>query len=159
MKIIKLKLKDYDEDIHFGLPNEHKTSNVEKKLNRGLALVKPWLYCIPYYDDSSVAFLSKDAILTFLYDICEFEKEEIIELNNIGYYIEYYKVSLVDTGFSKIICTFKMDEVKDGPKQDSILKYARKQNFKHLSFFENVINTKDSNRIKNTYYNNIKSNF
>lgn len=159
MKIIKLKLKNYDYDLHFGLPEDHKELECEKKLHYGFTKIKPWLYCIPYYEDSSVAFVSKDAILTFLYDVCKLTKEEIKELNEIGYYLEYYKTPIVDTGFSKLICTFKLDEINKGPETDSIKKLARKQAYNELDFIANIYNTKESNRVKNLYYNKVKSNF
>lgn len=159
MKLFKLTLSNYDKDLHFGLPKELVHNSYDTKINLGLSKIKPWLYGIPYYNDSKIAFVSKDALFTFLFNICEFTKDDIDELENLGYYIEQINTPIIDTGFSKIICSYKEDEMENSPSKLSLKNISKNIDYHFVPFFANVLESKDVQRIKSKYYKNVKTFF
>lgn len=154
MKLFKLTLSNYDKDLHFGLPNDCIHNEYDEKLNIGLSKIKPWMYGIPYYNDSKIAFVSKDAFFTFLFNVCEFEKDDIDTLENLGYYIEQIDTPIIDTGFSKIICSYKEDEMNCPPSKVMLKNISKNIDYRFIPFFANVLESKDVQHIKNKYYKN-----
>ena len=67
MKVYRLVHKDYNGEVVFGLPFPYNNSDGEKKINLLFSKMKPWKHCIPYYKDSKFAFVSLNAINSFLF--------------------------------------------------------------------------------------------
>ena len=83
MKVYRLVHKDYNGEVVFGLPFPYNNSDGEKKINLLFSKMKPWKHCIPYYKNSKFAFVSLDAINSFLfYNKNDLTEQEFNDIND-----------------------------------------------------------------------------
>lgn len=122
MRVYRLRHKQYKGDVVFGMPPTYCKKIGEKKVNSLFSEMKPWKHAIPYYKKSKFAFVSFDALVTFLYWNSKITDEE--EFNSIcdNYFIESFEITTWSSGLSKFLCTFFDDEIK----QDTLEKYDLK---------------------------------
>ena len=67
MRVYRLRHKQYKGDVVFGMPPTYCKKIGEKKINELFSNMKPWKHAIPYYKKSKFAFISADALVTFLF--------------------------------------------------------------------------------------------
>lgn len=152
MRIYRLKHKDYNGELTFGLPFPYNQLEGEKKVNELFSKMKPWKHCIPYYRNSKFAFVSLDALVTFLKNgnLTEQERQEI----NDNFYIKTFNATTWSSGLSKFMCTYFDDEI------DSLIEVMHIEDILNTEVNEviqNMVPISDIRQTKDDYYSNIKT--
>ena len=99
-----------ENELIFGVDNSINNATLGK-LKKGLARIKPFEQVVPYYKNSKFAFISFNAFKYFLFGLCDFSYEDLIELERLGYKVIDEDLSCYSRGLSKLICTYFDDEV------------------------------------------------
>ena len=155
MKVYKLIHKDYLGDVVFGLPFPYNQLEGEKKVNYLFNKMKPWKHCIPYYKNSKFAFISLDALISFLYYNGDLTENETIDIEN-NFYVEFFEVSSRCSGLSNFLCSYCEDEIDTA-------ELIEKLNLKELSGYtikyikQDPVPIDDIKIVKEKYYQNIKT--
>ena len=156
MKVYRLRHKDYNGEIVFGLPFPYNQLDGEKKMNLLFSKMKPWKHCIQYYKNSKFAFISVDALVSFLYWNGNLTEQETNDIEN-NFYIEVFEVSSRCTGLSKFLCTYFEDEIDNTefPIEKISLKDLRGYTIKYV--IQDPVPEDDIKFIRDKYYKNIKT--
>ena len=113
MKVFRLRHKQYKGDVVFGLPPTYNESPGEKYINELFSNMKPWNHCIPYYKNSHFAFISINALCTFLFDKFDTNiSEDVLKDIEDKFYVQSFDLTVWSSGFSKFLCTYFDDEVE-----------------------------------------------
>ena len=155
MKVYRLRHKDYEGEVVFGLPYPYNQFEGEKKINYLFSKYKPWKHCIPYYKDCKFAFISLDALMSFLYN-SDITEQELNDIEN-NFYIESFELKSWSSGLSKFLCTYFEDEIDISEHLIVTLniKDLRGYNFNYIK--QDPIPKEDIKLIKESYYHNIKT--
>ena len=154
MRVYKLIRKDYNKDVIFGLPYPFNTTSGEQKLNKLLSKIKPWKYCIPFYNGDEFAFISSDALLSFLQLDSNLTEEELNDISN-NLYIKSFEVSTWCSGLSKILCSYSPDDIKEGTEKEYQIKDIIGWEFKFI--YQDKVPSEDVQMTKERFYNNIQT--
>ena len=141
----------YPQDIIFGIDTDNK---LLIKLNKGLSLIKPWKHGVPNYNDSCFCFKSLNALCTFLFILCKLTKNDIYELSESGWYIDYLKLSTYSSGMSSIWCNYDPEDVIES-KHTDITDYID-TNYCTVSY-KTYLNKDEIYYCYNRYYSDIKT--
>jgi hypothetical protein len=159
MKAYRIVNNDYDGEIVFGLVYPFNQTNAEKKLIQLFEKMKPWNHCIPYYKKSHFAFVSKNALLTFLFSNKDIQLniEDIKELDLAGWKIESFELTTWSNGLSKFMCTYFNDEVVE----DTIESYTFDElyNISYSNVIQDNVPKFAINEIKAKYYTDIETHY
>ena len=154
MKAFRLRHKDYKGELVFGLPPTYNVSPGEKRINELFSKMKPWTHAIPYYKNSKFAFVSHDALQSFLFNNTKLTEEEINDIND-KFYIEIFELEIWSAGLSKFLCTYFDDEVVEGTNDtidiNTIINWAYK------FIYQDPVPKYDINLSKTSYYSNVKT--
>lgn len=152
MRIYKLEHKDYNGELTFGLPFPYNQLEGEKKINELFSEMKPWKHCIPYYKNSKFAFVSLDALVTFLNNgnLTEQERQEI----NDNFYIKTFNLTTWSSGLSKFMCTYFDDEIDSSIE---IIHIEDILNTEVNEVIQDMVPKSDIRQTKDDYYSNIKT--
>lgn len=158
-----MKLKVYriynkyhkDNDIILSVENIYGLECISK-LNAGLAAVRPWDQCVPYYKGNKFGFISKTAMKYFLFSKCGFNIDDIIELENNGYVLSTYVLDCYTKGLSNIYASYFDDEIEEGSevtyKLTDVFKKPECPNLKVM-----LISDDEIEFTKERYYKNVKT--
>ena len=156
MKVYKLKHKEYNGELVFGLPYPYNESPGEIYVNELLKNMKPWNHCVPYYRNSHFAFVSLNAVLSFLFiSSIELTIDIYNDLND-KFYVESFDLSVWSDGLSKYLCTYFDDEINEDTNK-------QKYNIEELNSFnrnyvtQDPIADADISLCKERYYKNVKT--
>jgi len=157
MKVYKIVNNDFDGEPVFGLPYPFNETNGEKKLNQLFGTIKPWTHCIPYYKKSKFAFISKNALLTFLFGNknIELTYEDIKELMLAGWKVISFELNTWSDGLSKFMCTYFNDEIADS--EIETYTFDELFNIKYDKVTQDNVPKSDIRDIKEKYYNDVKT--
>jgi len=113
MRVYRIVNNDLKGESFFGLPYPFNQTNGEQKLNKLFANMKPWTQGVPYFKNSKLVFISKDALMTFLFNNknIELTSDDIKELDLAGWKIESFEVTICSPGLSNFMGTYFNDEV------------------------------------------------
>ena len=89
MRVYRLRHKQYKGDVVFGMPPTYCKKIGEKKINELFSNMKPWKHVIPYYKKSKFAFISADALVTFLFSTNTLTSEEYKDICD-NYFVESF---------------------------------------------------------------------
>lgn len=154
MKVYRLVHKDYKGEVVFGLPFPYNNSDGEQKINLLFSKMKPWKHCIPYYKDSKFAFVSLDAINSFLfYNKSELTEQEFNDIND-NFFVESYDVGTWSNGLSDFLCTYFDNEIIDTYETFS-LKDLVKLTFNLIK--QSPVPQKNIKMAKESYYSKVKT--
>ena len=154
MKVYRLVHKDYNGEVVFGLPFPYNNSDGEKKINLLFSKMKPWKHCIPYYKDSKFAFVSLDAINSFLfYNKSELTEQEFNDIND-NFFVESYDVGTWSNGLSDFLCTYFDNEIIDTYETFS-LKDLVKLTFNLIK--QSPVPQENIKMAKESYYSKVKT--
>lgn len=106
-----------NEEIMFGISNADNNATI-KKINAGLASMRPYNECIPYQPGMTFDFISLNALKYFLFGVCELLSEDIEELMRLGYVVLKEELETYSRGLSNSLCTKFDDEVLSSTKYD-----------------------------------------
>lgn len=154
MKVFRLRHKQYKGDVVFGLPSTYNNSPGEKQINELFSKMKPWTHAIPYYKNSKFAFVSPNAILTFLNQNSKLTEEELADIND-KFYIEIFEVEVWSAGLSKFLCTYFDDEVIDNTNDTIDIDTIKNWTYKFV--YQDPVPKEDINMVKTSYYSNVKT--
>lgn len=157
MKAYRLVHKDYNGEVVFGLPFPYNQLEGEKKINYLFSKMKPWKHCIPYYKNNKFAFISLDALVTFLYYNGNLTNNEASNIEN-NFYIESFDLTAWSSGLSKFLCTYFEDEIDVESHIEKLqLKDLLniKENYNYIS--QDSVPEEDIKLVKEQYYQNIKT--
>ena len=154
MRVYRLRHKQYKGDVVFGMPPTYCKKIGEKKVNSLFSEMKPWKHAIPYYKNSKFAFVSFDALVTFLYWNSKITDEE--ELNNIcdNYFVESFEVTTWSAGLSKFLCTFFDDEIEQDTLEVLDLKTVLGWTIKVVH--QDAVPKESIKHCKESYYKTVK---
>ena len=157
MKAYRIVNNDFDGEIVFGLPYPFNQTNGERKLVQLFNKMKPWTHCIPYYKKSHFAFISKNALLTFLFsnkDI-KLNSDDIKELELAGWKVESFELNTWSRGLSKFLCTYFDDEIEDNTFE--YYTFDELFNIRYSDVVQDNVPKQDIKDIKEKYYNNVET--
>ena len=154
MRVYRLRHKQYKGDVVFGLPPTYCKKVGEKKINELLGSIKPWKHAIPYYKKSKFAFISADALVTFLFSISTLTSEEYNSICD-NFYIEELDINTWSTGLSKLLCTYFDDEVEEGTLENHTIDEVRNWTVKFV--YQDAVPKEDIKFVKETYYKGVKT--
>jgi hypothetical protein len=156
MKVYRLIHKDYKGEVVFGLPFPYNQLDGEKKINYLFSKMKPWKHCIPYYKNSKFAFVSLNALISFLYWNSDLTEQEYNDIEN-NFYVESFDVSSWSSGLSNFLCTYFDDEIDtfEYPIEKLNLKDLRGYTIKYIK--QDPVPKEDIKLVKEQYYQNIKT--
>ena len=154
MKVYRIIHKNYEGDVVFGLPYPYNESLSEKKINLLFGNMEPWTQSIPYYSKSKFAFISLDALLTFLMFENNFNNEEYEDFLN-NFIIESFELNTWSSGLSKFLCTYFDDEVEEGTNEIIDINNLIDSTFKFI--YQNPIPDFEIDFCKESYYKNVKT--
>ena len=157
MKAYRIVNNEYDGEVVFGIPYPFNQINAEKKLIQIFEKMKPWNQCVPYYKKSHFAFVSKNALLTFLFsnrDI-EFSYEDLKELDLAGWKIESFELTTWSCGLSKFLCTYFDEEVLEDTFETHL--FSELYNNSYSIVLQDNVPKSDIRNIKEKYYNDVKT--
>lgn len=159
MRVCKLKHKKYDGDLVFGLPYPYNESPGEKYINELFKNMKPWNQCVPYYRNSHFAFVSIDALCTFLFNKFNAKlSEEILQDIEDKFYVQSFDLTVWSNGLSKFYCTYFDDEVEtaeDIEEQRYDMKTVKRFTYKYI--IQDPVSDDDISLCKEQYYKNVKT--
>lgn len=156
MKVFRLRHKEYIGELIFGIPSEYVKTKSEKKINSLFEKMQPWNHAIPYYPKSKFAFVSSDAILTFLCFKTELTDEEKRTLAE-NFYVEIFELDTWSCGLSKFLCTYFDDEIINDT-YDTIT-IPELLNWDYKIIYQTPVHSDDIRLAKITYYKNIKTQY
>lgn len=120
MKAYKLCHKDYEGELVFGLPSPYRESLSEEYVNGLFKNMKPWNHCIPYYKNAHFAFVSLDALLSFLFLGSKELTSDIYEDMCSKFYVVSFDLTIWSAGLSKYLCTYFDDEIDENSINERI---------------------------------------
>lgn len=156
MKVYRLIHNDYKGEVVFGLPFPYNQLEGEKKINYLFSKMKPWKQCVPYYKNSKFAFISLNALISFLYWNSDLTEQECNDIEN-NFYVESFDVSSWSSGLSNFLCTYFDDEIDttEYPIEKLNLKDLRGYTNKYIK--QDPVPEEDIKLVKEQYYQNIKT--
>ena len=154
MRVYRLRHKQYKGDVVFGMPPTYCKKIGEKKINELFSNMKPWKHAIPYYKKSNFAFVSSDALITFLFLSHTLTSEEYQDMCD-SFYIEEFEITTWSSGLSKFLCTYFDDEVE----QDTLNNYAidEVKNWTVKFIYQDLVPKEDIKFVKESYYKTVKT--
>lgn len=154
MKVYRLRHKQYKGDVVFGMPPTYCKKIGEKKINELFSNMKPWKHAIPYYKKSKFAFISTDALATFLFSTSELTSEEYKDICD-NYFIESFELMTWSSGLSKFLCTYFDDEVESNTLNNYTIDEVRNWTVKFI--YQDLIPKEDIKFVKESYYKTVKT--
>ena len=154
MRVYRLRHKQYKGDVVFGMPPTYCKKIGEKKINELFSNMKPWKHAIPYYKKSKFAFISADALVTFLFSTNTLTSEEYKDICD-NYFVESFEVTTWSSGLSKFLCTYFDDEVE----QDTLNNYTidEVKNWTVKFIYQDLVPKEDIKFVKESYYKTVKT--
>ena len=154
MRVYRLRHKQYKGDVVFGMPPTYCKKIGEKKINELFSNMKPWKHAIPYYKKSKFAFISADALVTFLFSRNTLTSEEYKDICD-NYFVESFEVTTWSSGLSKFLCTYFDDEVE----QDTLNNYTidEVKNWTVKFIYQDLVPKEDIKFVKESYYKTVKT--
>ncbi len=156
MKAYKLYCKEYEGELVFGIPEFYRQSLSETYVNDLFKNMKPWKHCIPYYRNANFAFVSLDALLSFLFLGSIELTSDIYEDLCDKFYVMSFDLTTWSPGLSKYLCTYFDDEVdNDCVQQYYDIKELNKFDRKYV--VQDPVPPSDIDLCKEQYYKNVKT--
>lgn len=154
MRVYRLRHKQYKGDVVFGMPPTYCKKIGEKKINELFSNMKPWKHAIPYYKKSKFAFISADALVTFLFSTNTLTSEEYKDICD-NYFVESFELTTWSAGLSKFLCTYFDDEVE----QDTLNNYTidEVKNWTVKFIYQDLVPKEDIKFVKESYYKTVKT--
>lgn len=154
MRVYRLRHKQYKGDVVFGMPPTYCKKIGEKKINELFSNMKPWKHAIPYYKKSKFAFISADALVTFLFSTNTLTSEEYKDICD-NYFVESFELTTWSSGLSKFLCTYFDDEVE----QDTLNNYTidEVKNWTVKFIYQDLVPKEDIKFVKESYYKTVKT--
>lgn len=154
MRVYRLRHKQYKGDVVFGMPPTYCKKIGEKKINELFSNMKPWKHAIPYYKKSKFAFISADALFTFLFSTNTLTSEEYKDICD-NYFVESFELTTWSSGLSKFLCTYFDDEVE----QDTLNNYTidEVKNWTVKFIYQDLVPKEDIKFVKESYYKTVKT--
>lgn len=154
MRVYRLRHKQYKGDVVFGMPPTYCKKIGEKKINELFSNMKPWKHAIPYYKKSKFAFISADALVTFLFSTNALTSEEYKDICD-NYFVESFELTTWSSGLSKFLCTYFDDEVE----QDTLNNYTidEVKNWTVKFIYQDLVPKEDIKFVKESYYKTVKT--
>ena len=155
MRVYRLRHKQYKGDVVLGMPPTYCKKVGEIKINEMFSDMKPWKHAIPYWVKSKFAFVSSDALMTFLFG--NFDDYIGDEFNSIcnNYYIESFELTTWSAGLSKFLCTYFDDEIEEDTLETYTIDDIKNWNYKYI--FQDSVPKEEIQFIKNSYYLKVKT--
>ena len=154
MRVYRLRHKQYKGDVVFGMPPTYCKKIGEKKINELFSNMKPWKHAIPYYKKSKFAFISADALVTFLFSRNTLTSEEYKDICD-NYFVESFEVTTWSSGLSKFLCTYFDDEVEQDTLNNYTIDEVRNWTVKFI--YQDLVPKDDIKFVKESYYKTVKT--
>ena len=154
MRVYRLRHKQYKGDVVFGMPPTYCKKIGEKKINELFSNMKPWKHAIPYYKKSKFAFISADALVTFLFSRNTLTSEEYKDICD-NYFVESFELTTWSTGLSKFLCTYFDDEVEQDTLNNYTIDEVRNWTVKFI--YQDLVPKEDIKFVKESYYKTVKT--
>lgn len=154
MRVYRLRHKQYKGDVVFGMPPTYCKKIGEKKINELFSNMKPWKHAIPYYKKSKFAFISTDALVTFLFSTNTLTPEEYKDICD-NYFVESFEITTWSSGLSKFLCTYFDDEVEQDTLNNYTIDEVRNWTVKFI--YQDLVPKEDIKLVKDSYYKTIKT--
>ena len=154
MRVYRLRHKQYKGDVVFGMPPTYCKKTGEKKINELFSNMKPWKHAIPYYKKSKFAFVSADALVTFLFSRNTLTSEEYKDICD-NYFVESFEVTTWSSGLSKFLCTYFDDEVEQDTLNNYTIDEVRNWTVKFI--YQDLVPKEDIKFVKESYYKTVKT--
>lgn len=154
MRVYRLRHKQYKGDVVFGMPPTYCKKIGEKKINELFSNMKPWKHAIPYYKKSKFAFISADALVTFLFSRNTLTSEEYKDICN-NYFVESFELTTWSAGLSKFLCTYFDDEVEQDTLNNYTIDEVRNWTVKFI--YQDLVPKEDIKFVKESYYKTVKT--
>lgn len=154
MRVYRLRHKQYKGDIVFGMPPTYCKKIGEKKINELFSNMKPWKHAIPYYKKSKFAFISADALVTFLFSTNTLTSEEYKDICD-NYFVESFEITTWSSGLSKFLCTYFDDEVEQDTLNNYTIDEVRNWTVKFI--YQDLVPKEDIKFVKESYYKTVKT--
>lgn len=154
MKVYKLVHKNYNGEVVFGLPFPYNESLSEKKIISLFSDMKPWTHVIPYYMKSKFAFVSSDALLTFIMYLANFTSKEYEDFLD-KFEVESFDLNTWSSGLSKFLCTYFDDEIEEGSIENVNIEDLRNWAFKVI--YQDPVPEYDIDFCKDSFYKKVKT--
>ena len=154
MRVYRLRHKQYKGDVVFGMPPTYCKKIGEKKINELFSNMKPWKHAIPYYKKSKFAFISADALVTFLFSRNTLTSEEYKDICD-NYFVESFGLTTWSAGLSKFLCTYFDDEVEQDTLNNYTIDEVRNWTVKFI--YQDLVPKEDIKFVKESYYKTVKT--
>ena len=154
MRVYRLRHKQYKGDVVFGMPPTYCKKIGEKKINELFSNMKPWKHAIPYYKKSKFAFISVDALVTFLFSTNTLTSEEYKDICDY-YFVESFEITTWSSGLSKFLCTYFDDEVEQDTLNNYTIDEVRNWTVKFI--YQDLVPKEDIKFVKESYYKTVKT--
>ena len=154
MRVYRLRHKQYKGDVVFGMPPTYCKKIGEKKINELFSNMKPWKHAIPYYKKSKFAFISADALVTFLFSRNTLTSEEYKDICD-NYFVESFELTTWSAGLSKFLCTYFDDEVEQNTLNNYTIDEVRNWTVKFI--YQDLVPKEDIKFVKESYYKTVKT--
>lgn len=154
MRVYRLRHKQYKGDVVFGMPSTYCKKIGEKKINELFSNMKPWKHAIPYYKKSKFAFISADALVTFLFSTNTLTSEEYKDICD-NYFVESFELTTWSAGLSKFLCTYFDDEVEQDTLNNYTIDEVRNWTVKFI--YQDLVPKEDIKFVKESYYKTVKT--
>lgn len=154
MRVYRLRHKQYKGDVVFGMPPTYCKKIGEKKINELFSNMKPWKHAIPYYKKSKFAFISADALITFLFSASTLTSEEYKDICD-NYFVESFEITTWSSGLSKFLCTYFDDEVEQDTLNNYTIDEVRNWTVKFI--YQDLVPKEDIKFVKESYYKTVKT--
>ena len=154
MRVYRLRHKQYKGDVVFGMPPTYCKKIGEKKINELFSNMKPWKHAIPYYKKSKFAFISADALVTFLFSTNTLTSEEYKDICD-NYFVESFEITTWSSGLSKFLCTYFDDEVEQDTLNNYTIDEGRNWTVKFI--YQDLVPKEDIKFVKESYYKTVKT--
>ena len=154
MRVYRLRHKQYKGDVVFGMPPTYCKKIGEKKINELFSNMKPWKHAIPYYKKSKFAFISANALVTFLFSRNTLTSEEYKDICD-NYFVESFEVTTWSSGLSKFLCTYFDDEVEQDTLNNYTIDEVRNWTVKFI--YQDLVPKEDIKFVKESYYKTVKT--
>lgn len=154
MRVYRLRHKQYKGDVVFGMPPTYCKKIGEKKINELFSNMKPWKHAIPYYKKSKFAFISADALVTFLFSTNALTSEEYKDICD-NYFVESFEITTWSSGLSKFLCTYFDDEVEQDTLNNYTIDEVRNWTVKFI--YQDLVPKEDIKFVKESYYKTVKT--
>ena len=154
MRVYRLRHKQYKGDVVFGMTPTYCKKIGEKKINELFSNMKPWKHAIPYYKKSKCAFISADALVTFLFSTSTLTSEEYKDICD-NYFVESFEITTWSSGLSKFLCTYFDDEVEQDTLNNYTIDEVRNWTVKFI--YQDLVPKEDIKFVKESYYKTVKT--